>query len=82
MKIQRFVALLILIIPGGLGVYGWTLMREAIFTSLSEGYFPYLLFLAGLFLFLLGMAFVGGFIFYRDRKRKLVRPKFINDLDD
>lgn len=82
MKFQRFIALFILIIPGALGVYGWTMMRNAVFDALGGESFPILFFLGGLVLFLLGVAFVGGFIFHRDKKRKLVRPKFINDLDD
>lgn len=82
MKIQRFIALFILVIPGVIGVYGWKLMRDATFDAIGEPGFPWLLFLGGLVLFLIGVAFIGGFIFYRDRKRKLIQPKFRNDIDD
>ncbi|WP_202076750.1 DUF2627 domain-containing protein [Caldalkalibacillus salinus] len=80
---QRFVALLILVIPGSLGMYGWTLMRDATFTYFDpETPFLWLSFIGGSCLFLLGVTFVGGYIFYRDRKKKLVQPKFQNDIDD
>jgi TRAP-type C4-dicarboxylate transport system permease small subunit len=83
MRLQRFVALFILVIPGALGVYGWKLMRDALFTFFDTDLgFQWLLFLLGLLLFLVGVAFVGGFIFYRDRKRKLVQPRFRNDIDE
>jgi hypothetical protein len=71
------------VIPGALGVYGWKLMRDALFTFFDTDMgFQWPLFLLGLLLFLLGVAFVGGFIFYRDRKRRLVQPRFRNDIDE
>lgn len=85
MKWQRFIALIILVIPGALGVYGWKLMRDSIFTTFDpETGFRWGLFIGGLFLFILGVIFVAGFIFYRDRKKRLVQPRFRfqNDIDD
>ncbi|WP_342772614.1 DUF2627 family protein [Oceanobacillus piezotolerans] len=66
---MRIVALLLLFIPGLLAVYGIKLMRDAIFAE----YYHVLLnsgvqFLVGLLLFGFGLAFIGGFVIYRDRK--------------
>lgn len=78
----RFIALLILVIPGVLGVYGWTLMRNAFFSLLDPNIsFQWLHFLSGLLLFLIALLFIGGFIFYRDKKRKRVQTRFMNDID-
>jgi TRAP-type C4-dicarboxylate transport system permease small subunit len=83
MKFQGFIALLIMVIPGFLGVYGWKLMRDAFMMTLDpEIGFSWLTFLLGLVLFLFALFFVGGFILYRDRKRKRVQPRFRDDLDD
>ncbi|WP_034680556.1 DUF2627 family protein [Caldalkalibacillus mannanilyticus] len=84
MKIQRLIALLIVVIPGFLSVWGWKIMRDAIVNPALDPNlgFSWGLFSLGLLLFIFGIAFVGGFIFYRDRKRKLVQPRFRNDLDD
>jgi TRAP-type C4-dicarboxylate transport system permease small subunit len=83
MRIQSIVALLILLIPGFLAVYGWKLMRDTIMNAtLNAENINWLLFLLGLFFFVGGLAYVGGFIFYRDRKRKKVQPRFRNDIDD
>ncbi|GGK19144.1 hypothetical protein GCM10010965_10320 [Caldalkalibacillus thermarum] len=81
MTIQRFISILILVIPGALGVYGWTLMREAFFTNFTPEGFQWDMFLLGFFLFVVGVGFVGGFIFYRDKKRRYGR-RFKDDLDD
>jgi TRAP-type C4-dicarboxylate transport system permease small subunit len=79
----RFVALLILVIPGALGVYGWTLMRNSFFTLLEPDIrFQWLYFFSGLFLFVLALLFIGGFIFYRDKKRKRVQNRFLDDIND
>lgn len=79
-KISSFLALLILVIPGALGVYGWTMMRDAIFSTFGER-FEWLHFLLGLVLFIASLAFVGGFIFYRDKKRKKVQKRFLDDIE-
>ncbi|MDQ0337710.1 TRAP-type C4-dicarboxylate transport system permease small subunit [Caldalkalibacillus uzonensis] len=81
MKIQRLISVLILVIPGAIGVYGWTLMREAFFTNFTPEGFHWGMFMMGLVLFIFGVAFVGGFIFYRDKKRRYGR-RFKDDLDE
>lgn len=81
MSLQRIVALLIMLIPGVVAIYGWTLMREAFFTTFDPNGFHWWTFLLGLLLFLLGLAFIGGFIRHRDKKRNY-RPRFTDDLDE
>lgn len=73
----RFIALMILIIPIIIAGYGIKLMRDTIFQLLNS---PYpnlsLQFLIGFLLFLAGLSFIGGFIFYRDRKNGKIAPRF------
>ncbi|MBS4191173.1 DUF2627 family protein [Bacillus sp. FJAT-49705] len=73
----RIIALLILLIPGFLAVYGIKLMRDMVFGNLLSPFpFLWLQFLTGLLLFLIGLGFVAGFILYRDRKRNKVQVRF------
>jgi len=74
----RFIAVLILFIPGVIGAFGIKLMRDALFVEVypilvHEG----LQFIIGLIMFIGGLAFIGGFIYHRDKQRKIVkkRPK-------
>ncbi|UII54785.1 DUF2627 domain-containing protein [Cytobacillus spongiae] len=73
----RIIALIILLIPGFLAAVGIKLMRDMVFGILLDP-FPYLWlqFIAGFVLFLFGLAFVAGFILYRDRKRNKVQARF------
>jgi hypothetical protein len=73
----RIIALVIMVIPGILAAYGIKLMRDMTFGILQPP-IPslWLQFLLGLFLFLGGLSFVAGFIFYRDRKRNKVQKRF------
>jgi small neutral amino acid transporter SnatA (MarC family) len=75
-KFSRFVAVLLLVIPGWVATYGFLKMKDAVFVSLGPPAFPWLQFLLGLILFALGVAFIAGWIFYRDRKRNYVAPRF------
>lgn len=74
---SRFIALCIVAIPGFFAVLGFKLMRDSLFGVL-QFYIPFfwLQFLIGLLMFLVGLAFVGGFIFYRDKKRNKLQSKF------
>ena len=74
---QRYIALLILVIPGILAGYGIKLMRD-IFFKILHAPFPSLTiqFISGLILFIAGVGFIGGFIFHRDRKRNKVQARF------
>lgn len=72
----RFVAIMLLVIPGFAATYGFLAMKNAVFESFGPAPFPWLKFAAGLILFILGISFVAGWIFYRDRKRNYVAPRF------
>ncbi|WP_243290192.1 DUF2627 domain-containing protein [Bacillus sp. FJAT-47783] len=73
----RMIALLIMVIPGIFAAYGIKLMRDMVFGVLHPP-FPFLglQFLVGLLLFVLGLTFIAGFIFHRDRKRNKVQARF------
>ncbi|WP_270179213.1 DUF2627 domain-containing protein [Alkalihalobacillus sp. CinArs1] len=74
---MRLLALLIVLIPGLIGVYGIKLMRDVVFGITIPPFTSLILqFILGLVFFLAGLAFVGGFIFYRDRKRNKVQQRF------
>ncbi|MCD5323499.1 MULTISPECIES: DUF2627 domain-containing protein [Pontibacillus] len=73
----RFTAMLILFIPGALAVLGFKLMRDSLFGIVH----PLLLqvwvqFAFGLIAFLGGLAFIGGFILYRDKKLGKTQGRF------
>lgn len=74
---MRLIAWLILIVPGVIAGVGIKWMRDAFFDQLA-GYFPYLWiqFVVGLFAFLFGITFIGGFIFHRERKKGNVQKKY------
>ncbi|APH04468.1 DUF2627 domain-containing protein [Bacillus weihaiensis] len=74
---SRILALLIMVFPGVLAAYGIKLMRDMTFGILHAP-IPnlFLQFTLGLILFLGGLSFVAGFIFYRDRKRNKVQKRF------
>ncbi|WP_078552951.1 DUF2627 domain-containing protein [Bacillus alkalicellulosilyticus] len=74
---QRYIALLILVIPAILAGYGIKLMRDTVFQHLITP-FPnlWIQFFCGLLFLLGGLGFVGGFIFHRDRKNGKVAPKY------
>lgn len=77
MTFQRLIAILIIVIPGVAGTYGWILMKEAIIASLGPNIdFSWVRFLLGLVLFIFGVAFIGGWMLFRDRKRNYVQPMF------
>ncbi|SFF54646.1 Protein of unknown function [Halobacillus alkaliphilus] len=74
---MRIIALLLLATPGIIAVYGIKLMRDALFGEFHPIFFHIALQgAAGLLFFLGGLAFIGGFILHRDRKRNLTRGRF------
>ncbi|MDE5412228.1 DUF2627 domain-containing protein [Alkalihalobacterium chitinilyticum] len=74
---QRFIALMILVIPAIIAGYGIKLMRDTVFQILHTPFFSlWFQFIAGLILCILGIAFIGGFIFHRDRKNNKIAPRF------
>ncbi|AST92435.1 DUF2627 domain-containing protein [Sutcliffiella cohnii] len=74
---QRIIALTILVLPALLAVLGIKLMRDMIFGVLHAPIPSLLLqFVVGLLFLGIGLWFVAGFIFYRDRKRNKVQNRF------
>ncbi|PYZ99198.1 hypothetical protein CR205_08250 [Alteribacter lacisalsi] len=74
---QRFLALIVLVIPAVFAGYGIKLMRDTVFHILNPPY-PFLMlqFFAGMVALILGVWFIGGFILHRDRKNNKVAPRF------
>ncbi|KKK33250.1 membrane protein [Mesobacillus campisalis] len=73
----RIIALIILLIPGAFAAYGVKLMRDMVFGIYQPPFtILWLQFIAGLILFLAGLAFIAGFILHRDRKRNKVQARF------
>lgn len=72
----RIIAVLLLFIPGVLAAFGIKLMRDALFADFYTVLFnAEIQFIVGLILFIAGLAFVGGFVVHRDRKKNLVKRK-------
>ncbi|WP_145035518.1 DUF2627 domain-containing protein [Paenibacillus sp. Y412MC10] len=84
MLISRFIAILILVIPGFMAMKGFLMMKDAVFLyiavhgddNVANPAFGWLSFLGGLALFVIGIGFLGGWILFRDRKRNYVGPRF------
>jgi hypothetical protein len=77
--ILRFIAVLIIyVIPGTIAAYGFKTMRDTLYLYFDPAINTFLVgqFLLGLILFVLGVAFIGGFILHRDRKKNLVQARF------
>jgi threonine/homoserine/homoserine lactone efflux protein len=74
----RFVAIMLLVIPGIMATYGFLAMKDAVFAqfAVEDGHVLWGKFFLGLVLFILGVAFIGGWTFFRDRKRNYVAPRF------
>ncbi|HEY0828734.1 MAG TPA: DUF2627 domain-containing protein [Bacilli bacterium] len=72
----RFIAVLLLVIPGFAATYGFLAMKDAIFNSFGPDLLDWGKLIFGLFAFVLGVAFIGGWIFFRDRKRNYVATRF------
>lgn len=73
---MRLLALLIIVFPGIIATLGIKLMRDAIFGDFYNFFFHVIIqFFSGLVMFLAGLAFIGGFIFYRDNKRNRTKGK-------
>ncbi|MBJ6364129.1 DUF2627 domain-containing protein [Paenibacillus sp. GCM10012307] len=82
--IARFIAVLLLVIPGAAATVGFLKMKDSVFNYFS-GFgnddklihsFAWGQFLLGFILFFAGVSFIGGWIFFRDRKRNYVAPRF------
>lgn len=72
----RFIAVLILFIPGAIGAFGIKLMRDALFSDVYSIMFNETIqFIVGFILFIGGFSFVAGFIFHRDKKRNKLKSQ-------
>ena len=73
----RFIAFIILFIPGVLAAMGIKYMRDMLFGILHFP-FPSLLmqFILGFIFMVGGVGFIAGFVLHRDRKRKKVQKRF------
>jgi len=70
----RIIAAILLFVPGIIGAIGIKIMRDALFADVTA----YLLnqgvqFIVGFIMFIAGLAFIGGFIYHRDKKRQLTK---------
>lgn len=81
--LQRLIAILLLVVPGLAAAKGFLLMKDALFDYFADmgdvsimPNFAWGAFILGAFLFLIGIAFIGGWVFYRDRKRNYLAPRF------
>ncbi len=69
----RLFAVLLLFIPGIIAAFGIKLMRDTLFDHYNPIFFHVgIQFGVGLILFLAGLAFIGGFVVYRDRKKQML----------
>ncbi len=80
---QRLIAILLLVIPGLLAAYGFLLMKNALFDYFAQmgitdftPDFHWLKFIGGAVLFLIGIGFIGGWTFFRDRKHNYLSSRF------
>ncbi|MFD2611905.1 DUF2627 domain-containing protein [Paenibacillus gansuensis] len=83
LKFYRFIAILILVVPGVLATIGFLHMKDALFLYFSQfgdqeanPDFRWGKMILGLIEFAVGIGFIGGWIFFRDRKRNYVAPRF------
>ncbi len=82
--LSRLIAILLLVIPGIGAAYGFLLMKDALFVyfadmgnvDLPEPDFAWGKFILGFILFLAGVSFIGGWIFYRDHKHNYLQSRF------
>lgn len=82
--LSRLIAVILLVIPGIGAAYGFLLMKNALFNyfadmgnvDLQTPRFSWGLFILGFLIFIAGVSFIGGWIFFRDRKRNYLAPRF------
>lgn len=74
--LYRLIAVVILVVPGIVAAYGFIMMKDAVFESFGPAMMSWGKLLLGVLLFMAGVFFIGGWIFYRDRKRNYVAPRF------
>lgn len=85
--VQKVIALLIMVIPAAIAMYGIKLIRDAFFYSTSpEIGFLWGKLILGILCFAIPVTFIAGFILHHDRKKNRVQPRFMipepDDEDD
>ena len=82
--ISRIIAILLLVIPGLAAAYGFIELKQVVFQYVadkgrlgSEASFQWWRMIKGFILFAVGVGFIGGWTFYRDRKRNYLAPRFM-----
>ncbi|WP_047979963.1 DUF2627 domain-containing protein [Ornithinibacillus contaminans] len=76
---KRIVAALSLFLPGIIAAIGIKLMRDTLFDEFHPIFVHTgIQFSIGLLLFIAGLAFLAGFIVYRDRKRQAQKKQHTN----
>ncbi|MFS1512242.1 DUF2627 domain-containing protein [Chengkuizengella sp. SCS-71B] len=83
LKVSRFIAILLLVIPGLLATYGFLEIKNSIYDYIVtvgnteiENQIQWGRLIIGIVSFLIGVGFIGGWIFFRDQKRNYVAPRF------
>lgn len=83
LKFQRLIAITMLVIPGIIACFGFLKMKDSLFFYFTEfgdetitPSFQWGTFLLGAVMFFVGVGFIGGWTFFRDRKRNYVAPRF------
>ncbi|XEC92835.1 DUF2627 domain-containing protein [Paenibacillus tarimensis] len=81
--LSRFIAILLLVIPGLAATYGFLAIKDVVFVYFSDfgndefmPRFGWGKFILGIILFMGGVGFIGGWIFFRDRKHNYLSPRF------
>lgn len=73
---SRIFAVIVMFTPGVIGAFGIKLMRDAVFAEVSPILFNEIIqFIIGFIMFAIGLAFIGGFIYHRDKKKELVKER-------
>ncbi|MFD1335522.1 DUF2627 family protein [Oceanobacillus iheyensis] len=80
---QRLLAVIVIFIPGIIAALGIKLMRDTLFDEFYAIFFyGSIQFIVGLVLFILGVAFLGGFIIYRDKKKQKQQKELFDKKKD
>ena len=73
---SRIFAVIVMFTPGVIGAFGIKLMRDAVFAEVSPILFNEIIqFIIGFIMFAIGLAFIGGFIYHRDKKKQLIKEQ-------
>ncbi|HLR73235.1 MAG TPA: DUF2627 domain-containing protein [Pseudogracilibacillus sp.] len=73
---SRIFAVIVMFTPGVIGAFGIKLMRDAVFAEVSPILFNEIIqFIIGFIMFAIGLAFIGGFIYHRDKKKQLIKER-------